>query len=241
MGTQAQSLLFAVAALLSLQGGCATHPPPPARPAAASGAIVAFGDSITRGYGLPVGAGWVELLSARRKTNQGADAAPVFNAGGNGNTSSEGMLRMETDVLPHLPGIVFVEFGGNDAVHDKRHVSVDDFERNLLIICQRLKDHGGRVVLVTFPPIVDRWHIYYSDPYYQRWGGLDRCVEEYRERTRQVAQRSGLPLFDLDRFLREEITKDGAEGYIQPDGVHLTPRANVAIAEAVRQFLVRNN
>jgi lysophospholipase L1-like esterase len=235
MSTQAKPLFFAVAALLALQGGCASHPPPSAHAGATPGAIVAFGDSITRGYGLPVGSGWVELLSARLKTDRGA-ATAVFNAGGNGNTSSEGMQRMETDVLPHLPGIVFVEFGGNDAVHDKRHVSVDDFERNLLIICRRLKDHGGRVVLVTFPPIVDRWHIYRSDPYYQRWGGLDRCVEEYRERTRQVAKRLGLPLFDLDRFLRDAITKDGAEAYIQPDGVHLTARANVAIAEAVRQF-----
>ncbi|MFZ4694539.1 MAG: DUF2961 domain-containing protein [Verrucomicrobiia bacterium] len=38
----------------------------------------------------------------------------------NGNTSAEGLKRIEADVLVHMPGLVLVEFGGNDAVHDAR-------------------------------------------------------------------------------------------------------------------------
>jgi len=43
--------------------------------------------------------------------------------------------------------------------------------------------------LLTFPPIINEWHAARSDPYYAPWGGLDQCVEAYRQRTCEVAQR----------------------------------------------------
>ena len=193
--------------------------------------LVAFGDSITRGYAVPDGAGWVELLSGL------LPAVRVVNAGGNGNTSAEGLQRFETEVLPHLPGLVLVEFGGNDAGHDARAVSVDAFERNLLAIADQVRSNGGEIVLLTFPPIINAWHTARSDPYYAPWGGLDPCVDAYRQRTREVAQRLGCPLFDLDEFLRKLIAGEKPETFIQPDGVHLTPEANRQIAAAVLQFI----
>jgi lysophospholipase L1-like esterase len=175
-GTCSRTLSVAIAAIVGFFGGCQrsahTRRPPPS--------IVAFGDSITRGYGVPVGTGWVELLSARLQGTPEKPGVSVFNAGGNGNTSAEGMSRIEADVLPHLPGLVLVEFGGNDATHDARHVTVDDFERNLLTICQRVWGRGGDIVLVTFPPIINAWHLSHSDAYYDRWGGLDQRIEQYR-------------------------------------------------------------
>ena len=62
-------------------------------------------------------------------------------------------------------------------------------------------------------------------------------MELYRERTRQLAKCLGCPLFDLDRFLRNLIRKNGPEAYILPDGVHLTPEANRLVADAVLRFL----
>jgi len=72
--------------------------------------IVAFGDSITCGYGVPAGAGWVELLPGLLNQSTSQTVA-VFNAGGNGNTSAEGLKRIKKDVLAHMPGLVLVEFG----------------------------------------------------------------------------------------------------------------------------------
>jgi len=164
--------------------------------------VVAFGDSITRGYGVPAGSGWVELLPGLLNKN-GKQNIAVFNAGGNGNTSAEGLKRIQEDVLSHMPGLVLVEFGGNDTVHDARAVSVDDFEKNILEINRKITDKGGKTVLVTFPPVVNEWHAWKNDPYYAEWGGLDQCVEQYRRRTRDIAKRLGCPLFDLDKFLRK--------------------------------------
>lgn len=193
--------------------------------------LVAFGDSITRGYAVPDGAGWVELLAGL------LPAVQVVNAGGNGNTSAEGLARIATDVLPHLPALVLVEFGGNDAVHDARAVSVDEFGRNLLTIARQVRNTGGEIVLLTFPPIINDWHATHADPYYAPWGGLDPCVEAYRQRTRETAQRLGCPLFDLAVFLGERIAGGDTERFIQRDGVHLTPEANRLVAAAVVDFL----
>lgn len=85
----------------------------------------------------------MELLSELLKKKYGENSIRVFNSGGNGNTSAEGLKRIESDVLSHMPGTVLVEFGGNDTVHDGRAVSIDDFERNLLEIHAKIKSRGG--------------------------------------------------------------------------------------------------
>ena len=198
--------------------------------------IVAFGDSITRGYGLNPGEGWVELMSESLKKTNGTSIS-VFNAGGNGNTSAEGLSRIETDVLAHMPGVALVEFGGNDTVHDTRAVTVDEFERNLLAIHEKVVNKGGEIVFLTFPPVVNEWHSTHSDPYYNPWNGIDQCVEQYRHRTRELAKRLNAPLFDLDELLREKIFGKEKETYVSRDGVHLTAFANKLIAESVLKFL----
>ena len=199
--------------------------------------LVAFGDSITRGYGLPEGSGWVELLSGLLKNKYGEESISVVNAGGNGNTSAEGLRRIESDVLSHMPGTVLVEFGGNDTVHDERAVGVEDFERNLVEIHEKIKSKGGSVCFLTFPPIVNDWHSTKADSYYLKWGCLDQCVEQYRKITRETAKSLTCPLFDLDLFLRKQMKKNGRDTYIAKDGVHLTAEANTLIAEAVLDFL----
>lgn len=203
--------------------------------------VIAFGDSITQGYELPPGAGWVELLAELAKKQ--TDAAPrvVLNAGAGGNTSSEGLKRWQTDVLAHKPAVVLVEFGGNDAVLGPRAVSVDDFRRNLLTIAESVRNNGGEVIFLTFPPVINEWHVVGKDPGYDKWGGLDQCVEQYRQQTRDVANTLGARLFDLDEFVRKLIKQNGKERYILKDGVHLTVEANALLAEAMLKFIEPDN
>ena len=59
----------------------------------------------------------------------------MINKGIGGNTSAQGFDRFCDDVLPHLPGLLLVEFGFNDAnVKDwsiEPRVSLEEFIRNL--------------------------------------------------------------------------------------------------------------
>lgn len=199
--------------------------------------LVVFGDSITRGYGAPPGLGWVELLSGHLQHPDRKRKIPVFNAGGNGNTSAEGRRRLAADVLVHLPGLVLVQFGGNDPVAGARNVTVDDFERNLTAIHREVIRSGGTMVLLTFPPVVDHWHSSRANTYFLERGGLDHMLEAYRQRTRELARQLNLPLFDLDHLLRRLSETKGFETYVDRDGIHLTPEGNRVVAEALLGFL----
>lgn len=198
--------------------------------------LVAFGDSMTRGYGVPEGDGWVEILANTADSRLGSNVE-VFNAGGNGNTSSEGLARMSADVLPHLPATVLIEFGGNDPVNDpERHVPMEVFRRNLEGMITGIRQAGGECVILTFPVIISSQHLTANDPSFSSRGGIDKVVASYREETRQCAARMDVPLLDLDRLSRRWIKEKGSDAIVAPDGVHWTPTANRLVATAVLEF-----
>lgn len=73
--------------------------------------IVALGDSLTAGYGLSAKDGFVPRLQAA-VTAKGI-AAEVVNAGVSGDTSSDGLARLDWSV-PQGTAAVIVELGAND-------------------------------------------------------------------------------------------------------------------------------
>lgn len=74
--------------------------------------IVALGDSLTHGYGLPVEDGFVPQLEAWLRGN-GAPEVVVKNAGVSGDTTRGGLERFEWS-LAEGGDAVIVELGGND-------------------------------------------------------------------------------------------------------------------------------
>ena len=73
--------------------------------------IVALGDSLTAGYGLPGGDGFVPRLQAAL-TAKGM-AADVQNAGVSGDTAVDGLARLDWSV-PDGTAVVILELGAND-------------------------------------------------------------------------------------------------------------------------------
>ena len=69
--------------------------------------IICFGDSLTFGYGAAQGEDYPTALA---KLTQ----IPVINAGIDGDTSTEALRRIDSDVLERNPLLVIIEFGGND-------------------------------------------------------------------------------------------------------------------------------
>ncbi|MEI8314172.1 MAG: GDSL-type esterase/lipase family protein [Verrucomicrobiota bacterium] len=200
--------------------------------------IVAFGDSITEASHQKLEYRWPEILRRQLQERFTGTNIKVINAGVGGNTSREGLARFEKDVLSHRPDFVLFEFG-NDATHEpERHVTEDEFIKNQnLIIARVAKEAGGRAIPLIFPPIIDRWHVYYNHPFTKQHGGQDRYQERYREATRQMARENNCPLIDIDGALRKEMAQHGPESCILPDGVHLTAHGNECVALAVLQAL----
>ncbi|MDH3391870.1 MAG: arylesterase [Desulfobulbaceae bacterium] len=99
--------------------------------------IICFGDSLTYGTGAEQNKSYPAQLSAM--TDQ-----PVINAGIPGNTTADGLERLETDVLEKSPRIVLITLGGNDL---KNGVHKDVAFMNLKTIIEAIQAEGGLVVL----------------------------------------------------------------------------------------------
>jgi len=75
--------------------------------------IVAFGDSLTAGLGLPAGAAFPARLEAALKAK--GHAVAIVNAGVSGDTASGGLGRLDWSV-PDDADAVILELGANDAL-----------------------------------------------------------------------------------------------------------------------------
>lgn len=99
--------------------------------------VVCFGDSLTQGIGAASG----EDYPSRLAQSLGRE---VVNAGVSGNTTADGLARLDQDVLTHHPRVVVVCFGGNDFL---RRVPRDQIFTNLDTIVRRIQAGGAAVVL----------------------------------------------------------------------------------------------
>lgn len=95
--------------------------------------ILAFGTSLTQGYGLPPGTEFTSVLQARLK-QKGIDAK-LTNAGVSGDTSADGLSRIDWSLADH-PDAAIVEMGSNDAL---RGLDPKETERNLSTILAKLE------------------------------------------------------------------------------------------------------
>lgn len=101
------------------------------------GPVVVLGDSLAAGVGAP-GGGYVHILSRRL-------GVELVNRGVPGNTTADGLARLDTDVLPLKPALVVVQLGGNDFL---RQVDPDETFGNLATIIERCQAQGAAVLLV---------------------------------------------------------------------------------------------
>src|SRR5277367_5345395 len=99
---------YGAAALLFNAMLCLTAMPALAKPPE----ILAFGDSLTAGLGLPASEAFPARLQARLK-DQGIDVKMV-NAGVSGDTTTDGLARLDW-ALADKPDFVILALGANDA------------------------------------------------------------------------------------------------------------------------------
>ncbi len=106
--------------------------------------MLALGDSLTAGYGLPQGRGFAPRLEARLR-ERGRDVH-VIDAGVSGDTTAGGLARLDwlLDDPQGRPHLVILELGANDAL---RGLPPERAEGNLDAMLARCVGQGIRVVL----------------------------------------------------------------------------------------------
>ena len=171
--------------------------------------IICFGDSLTFGYGVSPGEDYPTALS--RMTN-----IPVFNKGIDGNTSTDGVVRLEEDVLAQDPLLVIIEFAGNDFL---KKVPIATTDKNIRLMIDKIQAKGAMVAVVDISA-----------------GGL--FLNEYHDLMRRIAYDKGV-IF-VPRVLTKILTNPG----MKSDFLHPNPRGYQIFAQrvykAIQPYLARN-
>jgi acyl-CoA thioesterase-1 len=113
-------------------------------PAQAGGpvTVLALGDSLTQGYGLPEPEGLVPQL--RRWLSERGIAAEVINGGVSGDTTAGGAARVAWSLTPEVDAMI-VALGGNDLL---RGIDPAESRRNLEAILREAAAREVEVLLV---------------------------------------------------------------------------------------------
>ncbi len=183
-----------------------------AAPAAASErVIVAFGDSLTAGLGVPVAQTYPARLGERLR-REGYDYK-VVNAGVSGDTTAGGLRRVDW-ALRLKPDIVILELGVNDALRGQDLASV---RANLEQIVTRFQEAGARVLVagMRLPP---NYGTPYADQFYRLFSEVAR-----------VRNAPYLPFF-LDGV-------GAAPRLNQSDGIHPTAEGYALVVEHMWPYL----
>jgi acyl-CoA thioesterase-1 len=114
-----------------------------ARADPAAPVLLVVGDSISAAYGLPAGAGWVDLLAARLAAQRFPQR--VVNASITGDTTAGGRARLPALLARHQPAIVVLELGGNDALRGGNLASTRD---NLAAMVAAVQRTGAKALII---------------------------------------------------------------------------------------------
>jgi acyl-CoA thioesterase-1 len=157
--------------------------------------LLVVGDSLSAGFGLEPGRGWVTLLQDRLDAK--GYGYRVVNASISGDTTTGGLGRLPRALKVHQPSIVLIELGGNDGL---RGTPIAVVRQNITDMIRLSREAGARVVLagIQMPP---------------NYGS--RYTTEFASVYPQVAKSQKVALIG---FILDGIALD--RSLMQADGIH---------------------
>ncbi len=174
--------------------------------------LLVVGDSISAGYGIEIGQGWV--MGLQQRLDERGLSYQVVNASISGDTTAGGRSRLPALLEQHQPQLVIIELGGNDGL---RGLPLERMQDNLQAMIELSRQHGSQVLLLgmRIPP---NYGPRYSEGFYQVY--------------QQLGQQPDIVLVD---FLLDGI--GGVPGMIQHDGIHPVAAAQPQLLENVWTLL----
>ncbi|HXP75249.1 MAG TPA: arylesterase [Stellaceae bacterium] len=183
-------------------------------PAAAATHILAFGDSLMAGFGLP---SLDESFPARLQIwlkSHGVDAE-MTNAGVSGDTSAGGLARLDWSLADPVDAVL-VELGANDAL---RGVDPKETHKNLDEILTRLEQRHVKVLLLGMEAPAN-------------WGADYQAA--FRAIFPELAEQHHVLLYP---FFLDGVALDPALN--QEDGLHPNARGVEVIVDRVGPYVLK--
>jgi len=175
--------------------------------------ILAFGDSLTSGYGLPAEKSFPARLQAKLRAD-GIDAR-VVNAGVAGDTTAGGLARLDA-ALADKPDLVILELGANDAL---RAIEPAAVRANLEKMIAKVQASGAKLLLAGMkaPP---------------NWG--EEYQRDFERIFPELAEAHGVPLYP---FFLEGVAMEAQMN--QQDGLHPNERGVAAVVDRIAPLVAR--
>ena len=175
--------------------------------------ILAFGDSITAGFGLPASDAFPARLEAKLRAD--GLAVHVMNAGVSGDTTADGLARLDW-ALADKPDVVILELGANDALRGLDPTAV---RANLDKMIGKIRASGAKVLLAGML-------------------APSNFGEEYQHAFNRIypelAEMHGVALYP---FILDGVALDRQLN--QPDGLHPNERGVAIIVEHIAPYVAR--
>ncbi len=174
--------------------------------------IVAFGDSLTAGLGLPAHQSYPSLL--QEMLERDGYSYEVVNAGVSGDTSAGGLRRLNWALAEGEVRFLILELGANDLL---RGQPVAEMKKNLSRMIETAQARGAQVILAGMYAPTNTGAIY---------------QKEVAEAFQSLAREHDVKLipFFLDRVA-------GVENLNLEDGIHPNAAGTKIVAETVYQTL----
>jgi acyl-CoA thioesterase-1 len=174
--------------------------------------IVAFGDSLTAGFGVAEKESYPYLLQERLKAD-GYDYE-VVNAGVSGDTTAGGLERIHWSLEQDNVQIMILELGANDML---RGLQVQQMKKNLDAIIKKAKAKQVTVLLCgLFPPDAP----------------VTKDQSEFATVFQSLAKENDVAFLP---FFLENV--GGVKALNQADGIHPNPEGTRLVTENVYQAL----
>lgn len=168
--------------------------------------LVLFGDSITAGYGEEAITPILQKLITEDLDAQNLEEILIVNAGMPGDTTDDGMKRLEKEVLAEKPDMVTIFFGANDTNSDNL-VPLEKYAENIETMITEI---GKEKVILLTPPYVDCARKPTRD---------DDRIRDYVERVKVIGAKYEIPVIDLYKAM---VAYPGTDEFLQEDGLHFS-------------------
>lgn len=176
--------------------------------------VLILGDSLSAGYGVPEGQGWVDLLSRHWQEKQ--LKVQLINASVSGATTAAGLQRLPNLLRIHNPKWLILELGGNDGLQGK---PINHIRANLQKMIDMAQSRRVQVYLVgmRIPPNLGKR---YTEPFFSMFA--------------ELAQNNNI---HYTPFLLDQVA--GNPKLMLNDGIHPNTEGQAIVYQSMRDVLTQ--
>lgn len=174
--------------------------------------------------------------------------AQVINAGVSGNSTTDMLARINSDVLEARSNLVIVMVGTNDMLNSRKMNSYEVYAANLEKIVSILRDNHAKIVLLS-PPPVDSLYLFERHNRDLFLETPEVKMDSVRHIVKRIATQNNTHFVDIyQKFKDLNLPRHNEDLFIMNtnnsgfrDGVHPTRLGYFLIAETVFNYLKNNN